>query len=550
MVAIFKNRGNSMRKKFVLFIPIIAAILITGVVFAQDGALSIYTKPDEPTELIADGQTWTRLTMDLSGCAWYPGAGSKDLLEIQFTSNLGTTLSPPSVNGTVGEIGSPFEVVLKSGNQYGTAIITASASFCTEGNIMVFGSCSSQQEQNNPKCTGEFEIEIRPAGSGSEEAETEEESEETEELSVSLSCSSNPTVGSAVICTVSVSGAKQDESLEYIYTLDGKSGPKTRETSMPWVPDMSGYYDVSVEVFGQDRSVIKALRVEVSEPEAGTEEEPVNDASSSGSDQVSGLVSNLQLFLQSAGVKNISPARLAVAGTGVSILIAVWMITQHRSGVRMEKLEQALGRWREGEKAPKTLPESEKEPPKTLPEESSEEEDIFKGLHDDDVDPSKYCTACGEYRVAGVSDCPHCKEKYANVSKKTSEEGDIFKGLHDDDVDPSKYCTACGEYRIAGVSDCPHCKEKYANVSEKTSEVGDDYTNKLDPSKMCTMCGANRVPGVTCCRDCGEEYEKDPSEKLEPKTIGSLKNCPTCGNTFITGANFCHHCGSPQPKGG
>ena len=132
--SIFKTRGNSLSKKFIFFIPLITAILITGVVFAQKGALIIYIKPDEPLELVADGQTRTKLVMDLSDCAWYPGAGSEDLLQIQFTSSLGTTLSPPSVTGTIGEVGSPFEVVLKSGNQYGTAIITASASFCTEGN--------------------------------------------------------------------------------------------------------------------------------------------------------------------------------------------------------------------------------------------------------------------------------------------------------------------------------------------------------------------------------------------------------------------------------
>ena len=109
------------------------------------------------------------------------------------------------------------------------------------------------------------------------------------------------------------------------------------------------------------------------ESEFYDEEEQAADSEDSGPDEASGLASNLQAFLKSAGVKNIDSVRLAVAGTGVSALIAIWMITQHRSGVPMEKLEQALGqwRWREGEKAPETLPESENKPPKTLPEKSS-----------------------------------------------------------------------------------------------------------------------------------------------------------------------------------
>jgi len=550
MVSIFKTRGNSLKKKFIFSIPLITAILITGVVFAQEGALLISVKPDQPTELIADGQTQTRLMMDLSDCAWYPGAGSEDLLQIQFTSSLGTTLSPPSVTGTIGEVGSPFEVVLKSGTQYGTALITATASFCTEGNLMTFGVCSSQQEQNNPKCTGVFEIAVRPSGSGSEEGETAGESEETGELSVSLSCPTDPTVGSAVVCKAVVSGAKQDESLDYLWSVDGETGPKTKDSTGTWVPKEVGYYQVSVEVFGQDRSARTTLRVNVLEnpleSEASDEEEQAVDTSSSGSDEVSGLVSNLEGFLRSAGVKKIDLVRLAVAGTGVSALIVIWMITQHRSGVPMEKLEQALGkwRWREGEKAPKTLPESENEPPKTLPEKSAEKppEKLPEEASDrkKNIGPVRECPSCGNDIPAGSIHCPLCKEKIGKVPEEVPE-AEALSEKGPGDVDPSKECIACGEDRVAGVSDCPHCKEKYVNVSEKTPEAG-------------------TLLGSVSCPECGEDIKNawrkkppvtyDTDDMGYTKNIDSLKYCVFCGNAFIAGANFCHHCGSPQPKEG
>jgi len=85
------------------------------------------------------------------------------------------------------------------------------------------------------------------------------------------------------------------------------------------------------------------------------------------------LVTSLESFLRSAGLSHIDPARLAAAGTGVSALIAIWMIVQHRSGIPMEKLEQAIGqwRWREGGELPETRPEVETtpdKPPDKLPE--------------------------------------------------------------------------------------------------------------------------------------------------------------------------------------
>ncbi|MGB2964412.1 MAG: hypothetical protein WBB69_10555 [Anaerolineales bacterium] len=375
MISIFKSRIAKLKRNTLLVAALITGTLITTVAYAQAGALSIFTKAGDPTELVADGNSQTTLMVDLSGCVWYPTAGAEDLLQVQFTTDLGTSLSPPSANGTKGEIGSPFEVTLRAGSQYGTAKVSATAFYCTEGNMMTFGQCSSKDEQNNPKCTGEFEIAIRPAGTGSEEEESAEESEESEELSVSIACPSKPKVGDSISCTASVSGAQKDESLEYLWSLDGISGSKTKDQTFTWKGKETGYYEVSVQVFGKDRDIRKDILVNVVESETSDEEEGVEESTSTDSSDTSSLISSLESFLKSAGVKNISPARLAVAGTGVSALIAIWMIINHRAGVPMEKLEQAVGRWRwrEGEKLPETPSEVKKKSPEKTPQKPPED---------------------------------------------------------------------------------------------------------------------------------------------------------------------------------
>jgi len=109
--------------------------------------------------------------------------------------------------------------------------------------------------------------------------------------------------------------------------------------------------------------------------DSSSEEEEENGAgdTSEAESEISTLVTSLESFLRSAGLSSIDPARLAAAGTGVSALIAIWMIVQHRSGIPMEKLEQAIGqwRWREGGELPETDPEPDKtpdKPPDKLPE--------------------------------------------------------------------------------------------------------------------------------------------------------------------------------------
>jgi hypothetical protein len=120
--------------------------------------------------------------------------------------------------------------------------------------------------------------------------------------------------------------------------------------------------------------VTTEVEPEVSTIDSPPEEEEIEDeATSEVEPEVPSLISSLDSFLKSAGFSTVDPARLAVAGTGVSALIAIWMIVNHRAGVPLEKLEQAVGqwRWREGGELPETQSEVETttdKPPEKLPE--------------------------------------------------------------------------------------------------------------------------------------------------------------------------------------
>jgi hypothetical protein len=350
------------------YISLILAFIITTITFAQEGGLNLYIKEGAPGSLIADGKSQTVMMVDISKCSWYPMAGSSGQIQVQFSKSLG--IAPEWIFKTKKELGSPFEVTLTAGTQTGTAQIDASASFCPEGAVMAMGVCTYGEEY--PPCTGEFFIDVIPhTESTTGEEKPEEEEETSEDLSVSIACPSSPKVGDSITCTASVSGAGEGESLDYIWSLDGAPESKTKSNSFTWKGKETGYHEVAVEVFGkEDRTANKDIRVNLIEGEA-SEEESTDDSASQEIQDDSSLLSSLEAFLRAAGVSNIKPALLVVAGTGVTALIAIWMIIQNRSGVPMEKLEGALGRWRwrEGEKVPESLPEEGKKPPDKLPEE-------------------------------------------------------------------------------------------------------------------------------------------------------------------------------------
>ena len=86
MISIFKSRIARLKRNTLLIAAVVAGTLITTVAYAQIGALSIYTKAGDPTELVADGNSQTTLMVDLSGCAWYPTAKNPGRNPIPFTS--------------------------------------------------------------------------------------------------------------------------------------------------------------------------------------------------------------------------------------------------------------------------------------------------------------------------------------------------------------------------------------------------------------------------------------------------------------------------------
>jgi hypothetical protein len=399
-------RGINKKWSFPLLVILLTGLL-TGVAFAQTDGIWMYIKDGQADSLIADGKSQTIVMVDLSDCAWYPSSGPGGQIQVEFLNTLGLTASPPSVFSTKGELGSPFELQIKAGTQSGTAKITATAKYCSEGNVMVFGQCSSKEEQDNPTCTGEFLITLQPDSISDSGDEPPPESEESQDLAVSISCTPNPKKGKNVTCSANASGVKDGESLDYIWSLEGAAGSKTKDNTFTWKPAEKGYYEISVEVIGGDRRAKGDLRVEVSEGESSADEGDKDDAS--GSD-VDSLRTSLESFLKTAGLSKIHPARLAAAGGGAATLIAIWMIIQHRAGVPMEKLEQAVGqwRWREGVKVPESPPEADekaptkkpdqlpetkktdpvkKEPPKTLPEEEKAK-DAAKASSDAEVDKS------------------------------------------------------------------------------------------------------------------------------------------------------------------
>jgi membrane protease subunit (stomatin/prohibitin family) len=585
MKSIFNKRNVRINRNTLLIITLAICVLLSTVVYAQVGGLSIYTKAGDPTELTADGKSQTRLMMDLSGCAWYPTAGSDDLLQVEFLTTLGTSASPPSINKTIGKVDSPFEVTLKAGSIVGTAKISATAHYCTEGNIMLAGQCSSKDEQDNPVCTGEFEIEILPAGTGGEEEETTEESEEKKDLSVSIACPPSPKAGESITCTASVSGAGENESLDYVWSLDGAAESKTKSSTFTWKGKETGYYEVGVEVFGkEDRTAKKDLRVNLIEGEASEEEEASEESAISESPDDSNLISSLESFLKAAGVKKVSPAQLAVAGTGVTALIAIWMIIQHRSGVPMEKLERAVGRWRwrEGEKVPESLPEGDKKSPEKLPEEASEaevstERETGAESELETKDSLVKCPYCEHLNPPTVQYCPECladifwkpSEETAESDASVEQETDAESGP--ETKDSLAECPYCGHLNPPTVKYCPECladvhwklpedDAKAEVLSEHdTSDVEEPKT--LDPINNCPSCGEPKPAGVRYCPACGEKLqlpeevadagvlsEHDTSDVEEPKSFDPLRDCPSCGEPKPAGVKYCPACGENLKK--
>jgi hypothetical protein len=87
-----------------------------------------------------------------------------------------------------------------------------------------------------------------------------------EELDVRLGCQpSTPSTEEQVVCTADVSGAGEDESLEFQWYLDGNSIDTTQEPTWRWRAEETGAHQIGVQVLGDDRSAEATVTVEVSE---------------------------------------------------------------------------------------------------------------------------------------------------------------------------------------------------------------------------------------------------------------------------------------------
>jgi hypothetical protein len=357
--------------KSVLIVSLLFFTLALMVVSAnaQTGGVHIWVKPDSPTELVADGKSQTQLLLDMEDCKW----GSTGMIQGQIKLTLGVTLNPASIDTLdLSKVDFPVELTLTAGSRSGMAKVEVSVNYCTEGNIMLVGQCSSSLEKVPKTCTGEFEIMINPAPvSEDTSSESDEEGSESEEFAVAIGCTpGGPQVGAQVTCTASVSGANDGELLEYVWTLERNAGERSKVGNFSWKGAETGYYEVAVEVFGEDRTTSKTLRVEVVESGGEEVEETTQDTTLNESADAPSLVRSLEAFLGAAGLSGVDPARVAAAGGSAAVLITAWVIINHRAGVSMEKLEQALGqwRWRLGEGSEPGPAEGPKEVPNQVPE--------------------------------------------------------------------------------------------------------------------------------------------------------------------------------------
>jgi hypothetical protein len=221
-----------------------------------------------------------------------------------------------------------------------------------------------------------------------------------------------------------VSGAGKNEPIEYQWSLDGDTGPKTKSSTYNWKGNDPGYYEVAVVVFGSDRTATKSLTITLLEGEPSQEESSEEGTPDSESTEISELTGSLEAFLEAAGVSHISPSQLVVAGGGIVTLIAIWMIVNRRAGVPMEKLEGAVRQWRgkDGPKPPlappetkaKPLKQAEDKPFQSLPEvkEPTEGEKPPASVPEEKGgelrDKPNLCPKCGHPNTPGANFCNEC----------------------------------------------------------------------------------------------------------------------------------------------
>ncbi len=352
---------------------IVASVSLSGLIvvsaLAAVGVIFVSIKPGDPVELVADGKSRTRLVLDHTGCPFLNSGDPEDLIQMTTKTNLGV-LDPISMLLKREEISFPMELTFVGGTKTGTATISVTMFYCPKGGTMVFGQCTDP-EAAETSCVGDIKIPILEASASEASASEDETSEDSKDLAVSLGCQpSSPKVGESISCTATASGVKEGEELEYQWSLEGRTGARGKERAYSWKGDEAGHYEVSVDVFGDARTTSKTIRVLVAEGEGSKSDEEVGNSPTTEDVGTPDLVRSLEAFLGAAGLSGLDPARVAAAGGAAAVLITAWVIINHRAGVPMGKLEQALGqwRWRVGQDPGPVKAETPKEVPEQIPE--------------------------------------------------------------------------------------------------------------------------------------------------------------------------------------
>jgi len=379
MISNNKPRKYPFRRMILLVIIMIAGALITSVAYAQIGGPVMYLKTDAPTELDELSEFEEDKEEDL------PVVTASGTLSEAMSGALNTS----NPIGTTFELKADFATGTISGTLKGSRTSTPGgwmncydpADLSTEYDRIDVNTTESYDASFSgsiDKETGEFSIAIMPIGGTA----AEKVSLFTHEYCVDLNSEKYP-------------GEQGWNGTGTISGWVSKDGGIEFSTSWTY-----SWFKGEVLVNGQwsGNGIVTPPKEEENAAEAASEIDPEASSIISPPEEkeeveengdgdanevvpeVSNLGSSLESFLKAAGLSNIDPARLAVAGTGVSALIAIWMIVNHRAGVPMEKLEQTVGqwRWKEGGELPETSPEVEKKPPGKPPEKLPEAEKAKK----------------------------------------------------------------------------------------------------------------------------------------------------------------------------
>jgi hypothetical protein len=336
--------------------------------------LGVGVKPGDPESMPADGKSQTHLLVDINRCSWVESASSDGTFQLQVSTTLGSISPGFASNLDSGSF--PPELTLTAGSTVGTAKIEAKLDYCPPGGVMAFGVCTDQASYGKyPTCIGTANVEILPytppeSAESSEKEEEEAEEEESKEFSAGVTCSPpSPKVGQTITCTVSVKNAAEGEDLKYTWYVGNADGVTTSKPTHPWPANESGGHTVVVEVLGDNRWTRASIDVNVlEEGEKPAESDTGEEAEASVDD----LVKSLKDWLSAGGIKEPDPAKVVAGGGAAAVLIATWFILNNRSGIPMEQLEMALGRWRwaqrdspavAGGEPPSDVPEGGKVPP-------------------------------------------------------------------------------------------------------------------------------------------------------------------------------------------